>query len=417
MESYVYKERLGKPVYRSVLSNGVNVFTAPLPSRMVTTEIVLPYGAYEDGEHLGSAHFLEHLLLKGPNRDGVHPVKIPLIAKGVKGNGGTNFFLTKYFFEGLAVDFEIMLKGLLEICTCPLFNEEQLEREKGIILNEAQISASTERFNDWLRKMAYPKYPRLYNSVIGTPESIQRIDMDALQGYIAREFCFSRMMFFAAGGVTHEEHVAFAEDATASATIQSTARGIARKTFPFTLFTENYIDERVSAPELLVCFRSDLNARDSRLLGLAISLLNNTDIGILFSKLRNEHGLVYSVSAGRSSHPLSYCEISTTCAAKDMDRIVDLIWECLEQLMNDAYPDALFTSVMAQREVFFATRDEIATRSRFMTMMRDMWLEDDYEDVDPKNIALSATREEIAEVAKKVFRRDAYGVVKILHPK
>ncbi len=411
METLIYTKKFGTPVAHTVLPSGVNVFTITLPTKLVSVELVFPSGAYEDEEPWGKAHFLEHLMLKGPNRDGIHPLLRPSLLNGAEYNGATSYFCTRYSIEGLAGSFADMVQALARVCTEPCFTGDQVERERGVILQEARQRASGDAAQCWLQQRAYPSQSRLHGSVVAHPDQIQAITYDDLHEYVRREYQIEGAAFIAAGGITHEEHIEVVSNLRVVQAAHSPSRKAPRAVFPFNVFNDTYTGAGIDSPGLSLFFTGALAHDERRHIGLAQSVLDLPTFGLLVGKLRGEHRLVYHISANTWQHPLICFPIETRVDEKDIEKAITLILECLEDLRMDRYPDEVFRAVMAKRRIFFATRDESRSRHLYVSAARNMWLEGDCDDTDSEARVLATTREQIAAAAKKVYNPDHFGVV------
>lgn len=414
MRTYIYNKQFGKSVvHRTVLDNGVNVFTAPLQSSMVTVEAVFPSGSCEDGEYPGTAHYLEHMLMKGPNDDGVHPAMIPLLPLGVEGGASTSLIKIDFSLSGLASDFELMMQALMRISFQPSFTKKQVDHERGVIIQEALECLRDDAISTWLKSRAFPKNTFLHQPVVGNLESIKKIDIDILRDYMKREMVLSRVAFIASGGVSHEENLKLVIKHTKGLS-NSSDRGKHRTPYDSIPFCGEYTDSRIDHARVILIFSLPHDFRVKRLIGLASSILTNGRWSVLFSKLRNEHRLVYDVESKIFNYPFSFLEIETRCVASDIDKVINLMLEGIEQLKNCQIPQKLFDLIIVKRRIFFLLRDEEVNRYRQIDWIQAMWLQNDYEDIDLREIVLSTTLQEIADAAKKYLTAENMSIVKVL---
>ncbi len=419
MEEYIYNKRFGSAtVLHTVLDNGMSIFTSHLQSSFVTAQIIFPSGACEDGAYPGTAHYLEHVLMKGPNRDGIHPAILPLLPLGVENNASTNFVKMDFKMFGFAGDFDKFPKALVEISCNPYFTEEQVDRERTVIIQEAMEHLHGDRFDAWLRSRAFPDNKPLHNSVLGSVESIEIIDRKILYGYMDREFDLSRAVFIAAGGISHERHVELVREAVANYPVRADLSvHSARRPYAFTSFDDEYFDSRVDSARLHFVFPLPNDKRVQFLIGLAADLLTRGKSSLLFSKLRNEHRLVYGVDTSVVAHPFNFFEIATQCSVSDVNRVIYYVKEGLEQLCNGVFDRALYDLILRKREMFFVMRDEIVTGDRQVAWIQDMWQEASYEDDDIKALLLTTKLEDVAEAARMYLAPDKFSLARVMPTK
>ncbi len=414
MRTYIYNKKFGKSVvHRTVLDNGVNVFTAPLQSSMVTVEVVFPSGSCEDGEYPGTAHYLEHMLMKGPNDDGVHPAMLPLLPLGVVGGASTSLIKIDFSLSGLASDFELMMQALSKISLLPSFTKKQVERERGVIIQEAMEDARDDACAAWLYSKAFPQNVSLHQPIIGNLDSINKIDIDILRDYMKREIVLSRAAFIASGGISHEKHLETVSRNIEKLPNHNNQRMLGRQ-YDVIPFCGEYTDSRIDYAKVHLIFSLPHNIRVKRLLNLASDMLTDGRWSILFSKLRNEHRLVYGVESKISNYPFSFLGIETQCAVTDIDKVINLMLEGIEQLKKCQIPQKLFDLIMVKRRMSLLLRDEEVDRYGQIDWIQDVWLQNDYEDIDLGELDLSTTLQEIADAAKKYLTPENMSIVKVL---
>jgi predicted Zn-dependent peptidase len=415
METYIYNKRFGTPVSHTIFPCGASALTASLKTQMVTTEFLFPVGCLMERRRTGVAHCLEHLLLKGKTPYGAHPALAPLMRKGVQYGAGTSYVHSEYWLAGLAEHFTEIECALLEILQHPNLADDILERERGPIIQEERDGASGEEYSLWERSILFPHERRLHLSVIGRPEDVREITVDDLQSFIDEEYKLSDAVFLCTGGVSHEQHIEILNTRLGDALHRSSSAASRRpQILPLTLAHAERRNERQKNAIIKLYFHGPQNAYDGRILGLAEEILCYPRAGILSKNLRLDHGLVYGVSATSERGLTPVAKIITGTDEEHLDRIQELIWEGVEALIDGDYPEDLLEMVMAQRRIFFATRDENLHRNRILKLLEHCWFEQDFEDEDPRNTILSATRQEISRIARKYYRKDAYGVIKHL---
>ena len=126
--------RLDEKIYRTTLSNGLDVMVVPKPgfSRKIAY-FATDYGAVHTAFSFGGetyrapdgiAHFLEHKLFDMP---GQRDVSAEFAARGAFVNAFTSYDMTAYYFS-TTENFDDCLKLLLEFVSTPYFTEESVEK-------------------------------------------------------------------------------------------------------------------------------------------------------------------------------------------------------------------------------------------------------------------------------------------------
>ena len=190
---------------RTTLSNGLRVLTAPLPhAQSVACYVMLSAGSrYEEPSNRGIAHFAEHMFFKGTER---RPTSRDLssIVDGIGGefNAFTSKEYTAYYIRCAGEQRDTALDVLVDMIRHSKFDPEEIDREKGVILEEMNMYFDTPR--DYVSSV----YDQLLfgdNSLgwetLGTRETIKAATRDTFTGYLERWYAPQRMVVGVAGKV------------------------------------------------------------------------------------------------------------------------------------------------------------------------------------------------------------------------
>jgi predicted Zn-dependent peptidase len=192
------------------LANGVRVITEEMPHvRSVSVGVWVASGSRREPPELnGITHFIEHMLFKGTvNRSAED------IARSVDSIGGNLdaftakelvCYNTKVLDEHLSQAFDVLADLVLN----PMFRDEDLVKEKGVILEELKMEEDSPDYlvheiftsNFW-------KDHSLGRPILGTKESIKRFDRDAVWNFYRDAYTPANMVITAAGHLTHARMV------------------------------------------------------------------------------------------------------------------------------------------------------------------------------------------------------------------
>src|SRR5581483_11964717 len=137
------EQRTDPPFERHVLPNGLRVLVAPmLHTRSATVALFYGMGSrYERAEEQGIAHLVEHMLFKGSER---YPTaqRISETIEGVGGilNAATDKELTVYWAKVASRHTDLAFDLLTDMVQRPLFEPEELEKEKKVVLEELGLA-------------------------------------------------------------------------------------------------------------------------------------------------------------------------------------------------------------------------------------------------------------------------------------
>jgi predicted Zn-dependent peptidase len=163
----------------------------------------------ETPEENGISHFLEHMAFKGTNRRTARQISEEIESVGGDINAATGVETTAYYARVLKADVPLALDVLSDILAEPLFDPDDLNREKNVIIQEIGASEDTpdDIIFEKLQAMAFPDQP-VGRTIMGTRHTVRSFDRKQLRAYLARNYRSPNMVVAAAGAVNHEEVVA-----------------------------------------------------------------------------------------------------------------------------------------------------------------------------------------------------------------
>ena len=192
------------------LDNGLRVATVTMPSvQTASIGVWIDAGArHERAEVNGVAHMLEHMAFKGTERRSARVIAEEIENVGGQLNAYTSRENTAYYARVLADDLPLAADILSDILQHSTFEPEELERERGVILQEIGQTLDTpdDLIFDLFQETAFPDQS-LGRSILGPAEIVQGMTRDQLTGYMAEHYAPERMVLAAAGKVEHERLV------------------------------------------------------------------------------------------------------------------------------------------------------------------------------------------------------------------
>ncbi|MBA4172978.1 MAG: peptidase M16 [Hyphomicrobium sp.] len=198
----------------TTLSNGMRVVTDRM-AHLETTSLgvwVAAGARHETEAETGISHLLEHMAFKGTARRSARQIAEEIEAVGGELNAATGLEHTAYYARVLKGDEGTALDILADILLNSSYAEDELEREREVILQEiAMIQDSPEEIvYDLMHDAAYPNQPA-GRPIIGTPDSVKRITVGDLRDFLAARYVPGQMIVSAAGAVDHDRLVRHVE--------------------------------------------------------------------------------------------------------------------------------------------------------------------------------------------------------------
>ena len=196
------------------LDNGLTVVTDSM-SHLQTTSVgvwVNTGARHEKARQHGVSHMLEHMAFKGTERRSALAIAEEIETVGGHLNAHTTHEATAYYARVLRNDLPLAVDILADILQNSVFDPEEVERERGVIISEIGEAHDTPDdvvFDDLL-EAAYPGQP-LGRSILGTVDTVSGFGRDDLSGYMDERYLARGMVLAAAGGVDHKELVKLAQ--------------------------------------------------------------------------------------------------------------------------------------------------------------------------------------------------------------
>jgi predicted Zn-dependent peptidase len=182
----------------TTLDNGLRVLTAPMESaQSVTCAIMLAAGSrYETPETNGIAHFSEHMFFKGTERrPTARDISKEIDAIGGEFNAFTGKEYTGYYVKCAAESRDVALDVLVDMLRHSKFDPDEIEREKGVIIEEMNMYFDTPRdfIGGVYEELLYGDQPLGWD-IIGRKETVRDATRDTFTSYIDSWYKPGRMV-------------------------------------------------------------------------------------------------------------------------------------------------------------------------------------------------------------------------------
>jgi len=191
----------------TTLANGVRVISEAMQHvRSVSVGIWVGAGSRrETPEQNGITHFIEHMLFKGTTTRSAEDIARSVDALGGNLDAFTAkelvCFNTKVLDQHLSIAFDVLADLVLH----PMFREEDIDKEKGVILEEIKMEADSPDYlvHEIFTSNFWKDHP-LGKPILGTPQHVKRFDHAMIQGYYDSVYEPSNVVVTAAGHLTHQ---------------------------------------------------------------------------------------------------------------------------------------------------------------------------------------------------------------------
>ncbi len=329
-------------VRREVLDNRLTVLTEEVPTvRSASLGIWVKMGSrFESPEQAGVSHFIEHMLFKGTRSRSAKQIAFAIDAMG----GQLDAFTTKehacYYANVLDVHVEDAFALLSDIVLEPLFDEQELERERTVILEE--LAAVEDSPEDLLWEEFAARFwlgHPLGIPVLGTRETIESLTRDDLAAFFRRAYEPANVVIAASGYLSHEEVTASATRLFGDLENRTPMPEVAPPR-AFQHFRIRGKEELEQVHIAVGCPAPPAADADRYVAFVLNAVLGGSVSSRLFQRIREEHGLAYSVYSALETYADAGCFwIYAGTRADAAPTVLELIIEELGVLSELPVPD------------------------------------------------------------------------------
>jgi len=391
---------------RQELTNGIRVLTAPMPQAQ-STSCVIMFAAgsrYETAENNGIAHFAEHMFFKGTER---RPTA-RLISGEIDGIGGEfNAFTSKeytgYYVRCAAEHRDVAFDVLVDMLRHSRFVPEEIEREKGVIVEEMRMHVDTPRdhVSTVYDELLYGDQP-LGWEILGREETVRAASRDTFLSYLDTWYRPERMVV-GVGGRLGDGLIDLLEKLLGD--VEPRETGAARPVeIPQNGSTIALHTKDSDQAHLILGARSyPLGHPDRYALQMLSVILGGGMSSRLFTEVRERRGLAYYVYASAQA----YTDAGTLAAQAgvDLNRIDDAIATIvgeLRKIATETVPEDELVKAKSFAKGRFALQLESPHGTVMFGMRREV-LEGEAEEPEAVIEGINAvTLDDLARVAQDI---------------
>ena len=284
---------------KSVLPNGIRLITERMPHvRSVAVGVWVETGSRHESENRGGmSHLIEHLVFKGTATRTAEDIARTMDSVGGQMDAFTTKEHTCFYVQVLDEHLPLAVSLLTDILRHPLFNADELEREKSVVLQEIKMVEDTpdDVIHDLFAAQVWQGHP-LGRPILGTREAVTGFGREAIFGHFTEEYVPPRIIIAVAGNLVHNEVLEL---------FGSGFNGFARGALPHQdarpalTPSVNIVHKSLEQVHVVMGFPGLPHAARER---YALFLLNDVIGGSmssrLFQEIRERQGLVYSIHSG-----------------------------------------------------------------------------------------------------------------------
>lgn len=287
----------------TTLDNGLRVASERNTECMTAAfAIAVDVGArHETAAQGGLSHMLEHMAFKGTRTMNAKQIAEAFDLMGGNVNAYTSHEHTVYYAKVLREYADEALALLCDIVSDSVFDTEELERERQVVLQEIAMHRDTpdDLVFDLYQEMAFGDTP-LGRSILGEPERVATFSRADLLDYTGTHYQPERLVIAAAGAVDHAATLATAER------FFGARSGSGKKFTPVAarfIGGEKTLEKELEQVQLVLGFQGiSAVGEDYYAAQVFATILGGGMSSRLFQEIREKRGLAYAVSAFASGY-------------------------------------------------------------------------------------------------------------------
>ena len=202
---------------KTTLKNGLRVITVPMTDNpSVTVLVMVEAGSkYENKETSGLSHFLEHMVFKGtPKRPKAIDISKELDSIGSHYNAFTSQEFTGYYAKADKRHLDKIIDVVSDMYNNPLFDEEEIKKEKGVIVEEIRMyqDLPQQHVQNIFMELLYGDVPAGWN-IAGTEQNVKSFNREQFIKYRNEHYLASSTVVIVAGSFGEKETIQKIENA------------------------------------------------------------------------------------------------------------------------------------------------------------------------------------------------------------
>lgn len=398
---------------KHVLENGLTIIGEEIPYvKSISLGVWINAGSrIEDEEISGVSHFIEHMLFKGTRNRTSKQIASEIDNLGGQINAFTSKECTCYYVKLLDSHIDIGIDVLSDMILNSKFNEDDLDKERSVIIEELKMyeDSPEDLAYDLLTENIY-KHDPLGMNIIGTEESLNRLNREKLLDYFNKYYVPNNSVIAISGNFNFDEIINKIEEKFKVWKNRDVNVDIKKAEFKSCFLTKNKDIEQVNLAMSLEAVPLE-NDKEVYALAVINTVFGGSISSRLFQKIREEKGLVYSIYSSQSLYrKCGELGIFASMSNEHLKEVYESIIEEIKIMKKYYLTDQEIKESKEQLKGSYILGLE-STSSRMMSIGRALLLNNKVESTDDilKSID-NVDRETVKIVIDKIFNLDKLGV-------
>ena len=295
-------------IVKQTLGSGLTLVTEAMPEvRSVTVGVWVRSGSrHETQRASGISHFIEHMVFKGTKHRSAERIAAEVDSIGGFMDAFTAKEYASFHLKVLDEHLPLAIEILGDIVQNPLFDAEEMAREKKVIFEEMSMVEDTpdDLVTEVFAESFWPGHP-LGRPILGTRQSVSRFKRADLAAHFKRVYHPGNMLIAAAGHLQHASLRALVERHFEGLEARATGGNGGAGTRPPATATRTVVRSKRELEQIHVCLGARAHSQDHPdryACYLLNTVLGGSMSSRLFQNVREKRGLVYTISSGVTAY-------------------------------------------------------------------------------------------------------------------
>ncbi len=397
----------------TTLPNGIRVISESMPHvRSVSVGVWIGTGARrETVKQNGISHFIEHMLFKGTKNRTAEEIARVVDSCGGHLDAYTAKELVSYNSKVIDDHLPLAFDVLADLVLNPLFEEADIEKEKGVILEELKMEADSPEYlvHEAFASNFWKDHP-LGRSILGTKSTIKGFAKNAVEAYYKRVYIPQNIVITAAGRLDHARIVSFASDYFERLSPGTPAVPEPVPVTQVPLIVKN----KRSLEQVHVCMgvpAYEISSEHRYGCYVLSTILGGGMSSRLFQNIREKHGMAYSVFSELNLYRDTGClAVAAGTSLENVRRVIDMTMAEFRHLQDSPVPAEELRRAKDHLKGSLALSLE-STSSRMSNLARQELFFGKFFTVDQMVECIEkVTAEEIQQISQDLFGHNQVGL-------
>ncbi|MCY6482833.1 pitrilysin family protein [Clostridium aestuarii] len=401
---------------RYKLDNGIEIVIINKDTQLASIHVGTHIGTiYEKKEEKGIAHFVEHMLFKGTKKRTNEELNEELEQLGGEYNAYTDYNCTVCSITALKEELEVSIDLLSDMIQNSTFLEEEIERERGVILSELRTGNDDIENYSFKKALEYAfKESSIKIDTIGKQDTVEKFNREQLMNFYKQYYVPNNCCITVVSPYEHYKVFEMIKKYFKDWKMGEFKRGEVKVENNIPVKKISYKKDLEQSTIVYIYTFHNLNKQEELVLRVLNYKFGESANSILFRRLREEKGLAYDIySELDMSKYVKTISIYTSVNEEDVEEALSIIDLSIEDIKNEKI---VFNekNIALMKKVFktaIANTLEDSTQLANYAFHQLIDGEDIYEFIDNMNNMEKITSKDIYHICRKIFKNPTIHVL------